>query len=194
MGTEVHGGSSGIGEAVTNLLQLLVIKRLEIGSGLHDTGDVIGNAVTGVEMEKEVRGLESQQNTEVGGFVEDTKEVSRGAANSGGASHIERGDETVQQKLDVGKSNDTSTMVEETGHKRFNQPNEGNLLELSGGRGNPVTFHALKELAQLHSPQIIFLYETRNNFALLSYIAWLLRFSRFKIVNPVGRAGGLALF
>ncbi|XP_072064279.1 uncharacterized protein [Arachis hypogaea] len=61
------------------------------------------------------------------------------------------------------------------------------------GLGRPLTIHTLKGICKSHSPEIVFISETKNQsrqveakFRACSYESW-------HIVNPSGIAGGLAL-
>lgn len=72
-------------------------------------------------------------------------------------------------------------------------PDESFGMELSGC-GDPLTIHQLKELSKLYSPGVFFLSETKNSAKKLRNIQKNLRMDQSCIVDPIGTAGGLALF
>ncbi|KAI4300718.1 hypothetical protein L6164_034061 [Bauhinia variegata] len=61
------------------------------------------------------------------------------------------------------------------------------------GMGNPLTVHNLKGICRSHSPEVMFLSETKNENGKVK--GWLkkCRFLNTEMVEPIGRAGGLAL-
>ncbi|KAI4297235.1 hypothetical protein L6164_037130 [Bauhinia variegata] len=61
------------------------------------------------------------------------------------------------------------------------------------GMGNPLIVHNLKGMCRSHSPEVMFLSETKNESGKVK--GWLkkCRFLNMKMVEPIGRAGGLAL-
>lgn len=61
------------------------------------------------------------------------------------------------------------------------------------GVGNPLTFRNLKELVKFHSPDCIFLMESRINFNRIDAICKVLGFSKVVTVEPIGIGGGLSL-
>ncbi|KAH7844186.1 hypothetical protein Vadar_025275 [Vaccinium darrowii] len=62
------------------------------------------------------------------------------------------------------------------------------------GVGRPLTFHQLKELARLHSPTLLFLSETKNGVTRIDLVRRSLKMDSVIRVDPIGTAGGLALF
>ncbi|KAH7840407.1 hypothetical protein Vadar_016441 [Vaccinium darrowii] len=62
------------------------------------------------------------------------------------------------------------------------------------GVGIPLTFHQLKEFSRLHSPSLFFLSETKNGVTRLEVVKRALGMDGSLWVDPVGSAGGLALF
>ncbi|KAI4313183.1 hypothetical protein L6164_026181 [Bauhinia variegata] len=74
--------------------------------------------------------------------------------------------------------------------------NKGNLIQqprAGEGMRNPLTVHALKEICKSHSPDVVFLAETKNNEDKVQ--AWLkkCKFRNFVNVNPRSTARGLVL-
>ncbi|XP_027182377.1 uncharacterized protein LOC113780798 [Coffea eugenioides] len=61
------------------------------------------------------------------------------------------------------------------------------------GVGSPLTVPQLKESVKLHSPELIFLSETKNRKDVMNKVRLQLRYDRLFVVDPVGRAGGLAV-
>ncbi|KAH7846944.1 hypothetical protein Vadar_019993 [Vaccinium darrowii] len=88
---------------------------------------------------------------------------------------------TYKRKLDTGG------MVTDGNHQDTAGP-------LDEGVGRPLTFHQLKELVRLHSPSLFFLSETKNGVSKLELIKRSLNMDGMLRVDPVGTAGGLALF
>ncbi|XP_028097038.1 uncharacterized protein LOC114296911 [Camellia sinensis] len=62
------------------------------------------------------------------------------------------------------------------------------------GVGSPLIIHQLKELSKLYSPGFFFLSETKNSEKKLRNIQQNLHMDQSCIVDPMGTAGGLALF
>lgn len=62
------------------------------------------------------------------------------------------------------------------------------------GVGRPLTFHQLKEFSRLHSPSLFFLSETKNGVTRLEAVKRAMGMDGSLWVDPVGSAGGLALF
>ncbi|KAH7840001.1 hypothetical protein Vadar_011188 [Vaccinium darrowii] len=58
---------------------------------------------------------------------------------------------------------------------------------------NPLTVRNLKELAKFHSPDCIFLMESRNHFVKIDAVRKVLGFSKIATVEPIGIGGGLCL-
>lgn len=61
------------------------------------------------------------------------------------------------------------------------------------GLGRALTAHQLKELCKLHSPQLIFLAETKNQFTRVDFIRRFVGMDGLQIVDPIGTAGGLVV-
>lgn len=61
------------------------------------------------------------------------------------------------------------------------------------GLGNPITGDSLKDLVRHNSPSLVFLMETKCNAAGIKRIQRRIGFLNGVWVDPVGRAGGLAL-
>lgn len=62
------------------------------------------------------------------------------------------------------------------------------------GAGSSLTIPCLKEVIHLHSPNIIFLCETKNQKKFLNGFKRKIGFEEMALVDPVGKAGGLAVF
>ena len=62
------------------------------------------------------------------------------------------------------------------------------------GAGGPLTIPQLKEVIHLHSPSVVFLCETKNKERYMKQVQNRIKFEHSFVVNPKGRAGGLALF
>jgi len=62
------------------------------------------------------------------------------------------------------------------------------------GLGNPLTVQALRVLVTQEKPDSLFLMETKNQTQKLMYLQRKLKFLASYIQDPVGLAGGLALF
>ncbi|XP_027067539.1 uncharacterized protein [Coffea arabica] len=62
------------------------------------------------------------------------------------------------------------------------------------GAGGPLTISQLKEVLHLHFPNIMFLCETKNQERYMKQVQKRVNFENRFVVNPKGRAGGLALF
>ncbi|KAH7841573.1 hypothetical protein Vadar_031697 [Vaccinium darrowii] len=63
----------------------------------------------------------------------------------------------------------------------------------SQGLGGALTANQLKELCQLHSPQLIFLSETKNQLCRIDFIRRFVGMDFCLVVDPIGIAGGLAV-
>lgn len=63
----------------------------------------------------------------------------------------------------------------------------------SQGLGGALTANQLKEFCRIHSPQLVFLSETKNQFCRVDFIRKFVGMDCSQIVNPVGTAGGLAV-
>lgn len=66
-------------------------------------------------------------------------------------------------------------------------------MELSRG-GEPLTISQLKESVRFHSPDVIFLSETKNKRMVLDKVRRRLRYDEMKSVEHIVIAGGLAMF
>ena len=62
------------------------------------------------------------------------------------------------------------------------------------GAGSSLTIPCLKEVIHLHSPDIIFLCETKNPKKFLNGFRRKIGYEEMVLVEPVGKAGGLAVF
>ncbi|XP_071921715.1 uncharacterized protein [Coffea arabica] len=62
------------------------------------------------------------------------------------------------------------------------------------GAGSPLTVPQLKEVIRLHSPMVVFLSETKNRKRVIDVVMKQIQFDRNVVVEPEGRAGGLAMF
>ncbi|MDV3200531.1 MAG: endonuclease/exonuclease/phosphatase family protein [Pigeon pea little leaf phytoplasma] len=61
------------------------------------------------------------------------------------------------------------------------------------GLGKPLTVHNIKEIGKSHSPEVLFLCETKNNTLMVTEQCHKLGFNMVHCVSPQGMAGGLAL-
>ena len=61
------------------------------------------------------------------------------------------------------------------------------------GAGSPLTVLQLKEIVNLHSPEVICLAETKNRKCFMNTVRMKLRYDKLFVVDPVGRSGGLAV-
>ncbi|XP_071918974.1 uncharacterized protein [Coffea arabica] len=61
------------------------------------------------------------------------------------------------------------------------------------GSGSPLTVSQLEEVVRLHSPELVFLAETKNKKFVMNKIRMRLRYDSLFVVDPIGRAGGLAV-
>ncbi|XP_071923061.1 uncharacterized protein [Coffea arabica] len=59
--------------------------------------------------------------------------------------------------------------------------------------GSPLTVSQLEEVVRLHSPELVFLAETKNKKYVMNKIRMRLRYDNLFVVDPIGRAGGLAV-
>ena len=59
--------------------------------------------------------------------------------------------------------------------------------------GSPLTVSQLEEVVRLHSPELVFLAETKNKKFFMNKIRMRLRYDSLFVVDPIGRAGGLAV-
>lgn len=62
------------------------------------------------------------------------------------------------------------------------------------GLGPSLTENALEELKIHLDPSIVFLMETQNKHKKVDVVRKVMRFNNGRLVDPVGRAGGLALW
>lgn len=62
------------------------------------------------------------------------------------------------------------------------------------GLGNPLTVKSLKALVAKERPDIIFLMETKNQEVAVQWVRMQLRYPNSVLMNPIGLAGGMALF
>ncbi|MGS7457214.1 endonuclease/exonuclease/phosphatase family protein, partial [Mycobacterium tuberculosis] len=62
------------------------------------------------------------------------------------------------------------------------------------GVRNPWTIRHLKEMRRSHFPDILFLMETKNSDDFIVQIHGWLGYDNFRIVEPEGLSGGLAIF
>ena len=62
------------------------------------------------------------------------------------------------------------------------------------GVGGPLTIFQLNEIINFHSPNVVFLCETKNQQNYMRQVQKKIRFENGYFVNSIGRAGGLVLF
>jgi len=62
------------------------------------------------------------------------------------------------------------------------------------GLGSTLTIQALRALVVKEKSDLLFLMETKNGEAMLSRLQGRLHFLNLRVHNPVGSAGGLAIF
>lgn len=60
--------------------------------------------------------------------------------------------------------------------------------------GNSLTIQALKAMIAKDKPDLLFLSETKNSETMIQWLQKQLHFSSYYVWNPVGQAGGLAVF
>ncbi|KAH7841773.1 hypothetical protein Vadar_034198 [Vaccinium darrowii] len=66
--------------------------------------------------------------------------------------------------------------------------------KMGQGLGRALTANQLKELCKFHSPQLVFLAETKNQFCRIDFVRRLIGMDGFQFVDPVGIAGGLVVY
>ncbi|XP_071939954.1 uncharacterized protein [Coffea arabica] len=62
------------------------------------------------------------------------------------------------------------------------------------GAGGPLTIPQLKEVLHFHSPNVVFLSETKNQEKFMRSVQKKIRFEKGYVVNSIGKAGGMALY
>ena len=62
------------------------------------------------------------------------------------------------------------------------------------GAGGPLAVPQLKEIINLHSPNLIFLCETKNQKNAMEKIRKRINYEKCFVVDALGKAGGLTLF
>ncbi|KAH7833675.1 hypothetical protein Vadar_008660 [Vaccinium darrowii] len=104
-----------------------------------------------------------------------------------------------KRKLDIldmepSKQGMSNTVIVSANTKR-SKSGANALTEITNtGVGRPLTFHQLKEFSRLHSPSLFFLSETKNGVTRLEVVKHALGMDGSLWVEPVGLAGGLAIF
>ncbi|KAF7135314.1 hypothetical protein RHSIM_Rhsim08G0091800 [Rhododendron simsii] len=83
-------------------------------------------------------------------------------------------------------------IAEETSHHEAKKQKvgEGDGVQ---GLGRALTTNQLKELCRIHSPQLIFLSETKNQLCRVDFIRTFVGMDNVLVVDPSGIAGGLAI-
>lgn len=61
------------------------------------------------------------------------------------------------------------------------------------GAGSPLTIPYLKEVIHLHSPDIIFLSETKNKKNFMNKVLKQIGFDDLFCIDPIGKSGGLSV-
>ena len=61
------------------------------------------------------------------------------------------------------------------------------------GLGKPLTVHSLKGICRSHSPEVVFLYETKNQPLFVSNILGASGYNNCFCVDPIGIVGGLVV-
>ncbi|XP_027166343.1 uncharacterized protein LOC113766338 [Coffea eugenioides] len=62
------------------------------------------------------------------------------------------------------------------------------------GAGGPLTIPQLKEVLNFHSPNVVFLSETKNQEKFMRSVQRKISFEKGYVVNSIGKAGGMALY
>lgn len=62
------------------------------------------------------------------------------------------------------------------------------------GAGSSLTVPSLKEVCNLHSPNLVFLSEMKNQKNIMEKIKKRIKYDNIFVVNPSSKAGGLAIF
>ena len=55
---------------------------------------------------------------------------------------------------------------------------------------SPLTVPQLKEIINLHFPEVVFLSETKNRKCFMNKVMMKLRYDKLFVVDPIGKSGG----